>query len=93
MNEHDAVFEPLLGKRRTVRQALLEVAEQWGRTPIGDPAVRAELEDAVRHKIRRGEIGREMPAGTDAAVLAREFVAGLLAGEGVGAVGRVFPIR
>jgi hypothetical protein len=34
-----------------------------------------------------------MPAGTDAAVLAREFVAGLLAGEGVGAVGRVFPIR
>ena len=92
MSEHDAVFEPLLGKRRTVRQALLEVAERWNRAPIGDPAVRAELEDAVRHKIRRGAIAREMPAGTDAAVLAREFVAGLVAGEGAGAVGRVFPI-
>jgi hypothetical protein len=93
VSEHDAVFEPLLGKRRTVRQALLEVAERWSRTPIGDPAVRAELEDAVRHKIRRGEIAREMPAGTDAEVLARDFLAGLLAGEGVGAVRRVFPIR
>jgi hypothetical protein len=93
VSEHGAVFEPLLGKRRTVRQALLEVAERWSRTPIADPAVRAELEDAVRHKIRRGQIGREMPAGTDAAGLAREFVAGLVAGEGVRAVGRVFPIR
>jgi hypothetical protein len=93
MSQHDPVFEPLLGKRRTVRQALLEVAERWTRTPIDDPGVRAALEDAVRHKIRRGEIGREMPAGTDAEILARKFVAGLLAGEGVGAVGRVFSIR
>ncbi len=92
MSDHDAVFEPLLGKRRTVRQALLEVAERWERAPIGDKAGRAALEDAVRHKIRRGEIGRELPAGTDAAALARAFVEGLVAGEGVAAVGRVFPI-
>jgi hypothetical protein len=90
MSQHDPVFEPLLGKRRTVRQALLEVAERWARTPIDDPGVRAALEDAVRHKIHRGEIGRELPAGTDAAGLARAFVAGLMAGEGAAAVARVF---
>ena len=90
MSEHDAVFEPLLGKRRTVRQALVEVAERWELAPIGDPGVRAALEDSVRHKIHRGEIGGELPAGTDAHALAREFVAGLVAGEGAAAVGRVF---
>jgi len=90
MSGHDAVFEPLLGKRRTVRQALLEVAERWTRTPIGDPDVRAALEDSVRHKIVRGAIGGELPAGTDAPALARAFVAGLVAGEAAAAVARVF---
>jgi len=90
MSEHDAVFEPLLGKRRTVRQALIEVAERWARAPIGDPGARAELENAVRHKILRGAIGGELPAWTDAAELARQFVAGLVAGEGAAAVARVF---
>jgi hypothetical protein len=89
---HDAVFEPLLGKRRTTRQALLEVAERWVRTPIQDAGVRASLEDAVRHKILRGEIGREIPGGVDAAGLARAFVAALVAGEGRAAVSRVFPL-
>ena len=92
MSGHDAVFEPLLGKRRTVRQALLEVAERWGRTPIEDVAVLAALEDAVRHKIRRGEIGGELPPGTDAAALARAFVTGLVEGEGGAALDRVFSI-
>jgi len=87
---HDAVFEPLLGKRRTVRQALLEVAERWTRTPIGDPEVVAALESSVRHKILRGEVGGELPPGTDAAALARAFVTGLVKGEGMGAVARVF---
>ena len=91
MTRHDPVFEPLLGKRRTVRQALIEVAERWTRTPIHDVSARAALEDAVRHKILRGEIDRELPAGTDAAALARAFLAGLVAGEGVAAVARVFP--
>lgn len=92
MSGHDDVFEPLLGKRRTTRQALLEVAERWVRTPIQDAGVRASLEDAVRHKILRGEIGREIPEGVDAAGLARAFIAGLVAGEGTAAVSRVFPL-
>ncbi len=91
MTGHDAVFEPLLGKRRTVRQALLEVAERWTRTPIADPEVRAALESSVRHKMLRGEIGGELPVGTDPAALARAFVDGLVAGEGTAAVERVFP--
>ena len=90
MSQHDSLFEPLLGKRRTVRQALIEVAERWTSTPIHDAAGRAALEDAVRHKILRGEIGRELPAGADAAALARAFVAGLVAGEGTAAVERIF---
>ena len=91
MRHHDEVFEPLLGKRRTLRQALIEVAERWGRGPIRDARWRAALEDAVRHKILRGEIASELPAGSDAAGLARAFVAGLVAGEGAAAVERVFP--
>jgi hypothetical protein len=87
---HDDVFEPLLGKRRTVRQALSEVAERWTRAPIADPEVQAALENSVRHKILRGEVGGELPAGTDADALAHAFVTGLVAGEGMGAVTRVF---
>jgi len=45
----------------------------------------------VRHLIHRGAIRGELPAGVDAAALAREFVAGLAAGEGTAAVERVFP--
>jgi len=90
---HDAVFEPLLGKRRTVRQALSEVAERWLRTPIADPEVQAALESSVRHKILRGAVGGELPPGTDAAALARAFVTALVAGEGIGAVGKVFGAR
>ena len=93
MSSHDAVFEPLLGKRRTVRQALLEVAERWGSSPIDDAGARAALEDAVRHKLLRGEIDGELPEGSDALALARAFVAGLVAGEGLAAVARVFPVR
>ncbi|HVP63147.1 MAG TPA: hypothetical protein VMT11_21500 [Myxococcaceae bacterium] len=91
MNPHDPVFEPLLGKRRTVRQALIEVAERWTRSPIEEAAGRAALEDAVRHKLQRGEINRELPPGIDAVALAREFVAGLVAGEGAAAVARILP--
>jgi hypothetical protein len=91
VSKHDAVFEPLLGKRRSVRRALLEVAERWARSPIEDGGVRAALEESVRHLIHRGAIRGELPAGVDAAALAREFVAGLAAGEGTAAVGRVFP--
>ena len=91
MSGHDEIFEPLLGKRRTTRQALVEVAERWARAPIQEAAVRASLEDAVRHKILRGEIARELPAGADAAGLARAFVAALVAGEGTAAVAKVFP--
>jgi hypothetical protein len=89
---HDAVFEPLLGKRRTVRQALSEVAERWTRTPIDEADVRSALEDSVRHTIVRGEISGERPPGTDAAALARAFVAGLVAGEGTRALKRVFRV-
>ncbi|HEY1334381.1 MAG TPA: hypothetical protein VGF31_09000 [Myxococcaceae bacterium] len=90
MSGHDAVFEPLLGKRRTVRQALSQVAERWTRAPIEDPEVQASLENSVRHKILRGQVGGELPPGTDAAALAHAFVSGLVAGEGTGAVARVF---
>jgi hypothetical protein len=91
MTSRDALFEPLLGKRRTVRQALVEVAERWAAAPIDDVEGCAALEDAVRHKILRGEISREIPAGADAAALARAFVAALVAGEGARAVERAFP--
>jgi hypothetical protein len=87
----DAVFEPLLGKRRTVRQALSEVAERWASSPIQDPGVRAALEESVWHLLRRGAIHRELPAGVDARALARDFVAALVAGEGIAAVETVFP--
>jgi hypothetical protein len=91
VSAHDEVFEPLLGKRRTTRQALIEVAERWVRSPIEDAVGRSALEDAVRHKILRGQIGGEMPAAADAAELSRAFVAGLVAGQGTAAVARVFP--
>jgi hypothetical protein len=74
-----------------VRQALIEVAERWTRQPIADAAVRRELEDAIQHLLRRGEISGQFPAGVDAAALAHRFVAGLEAGEGPAAVARVFP--
>jgi hypothetical protein len=92
MSARDAVFEPLLGKRRTVRQALVEVAERWVAAPIDDAQGRAELEDAVRHKILRGEIGGELSQGVDAAALARAFVAALVAGQGAAAVSHVLPL-
>ncbi len=91
MNARDLVLEPLLGKRRRIREALVEVAERWVSHPLADAEGRAALEDAVRHKLLRGEIGRELPAGVDAAALARAFVAGLIAGEGAAAVDRVVP--
>ncbi|HET9036973.1 MAG TPA: hypothetical protein VFN45_12230 [Myxococcaceae bacterium] len=91
MSSRDAVLEPLLGKRRTVRQALVEVAERWAAAPIEDAEGRAALEDAVRHKILRGEIGGELFRGVDASGLARAFVTGLVAGEGAAAVSRVLP--
>ncbi len=92
MSAHDALFEPLHGKRRTVRQSLIEVAERWERSPLADAGGRAALEDAVRHALRRGEISRELPAGTDITALAGAFVAGLVAGEGTAAVDHVFPL-
>ncbi len=92
MSSRDALFEPLHGKRRTLRQALIEVAERWGRSPLADADGRAALEDAVRHALRRGEISRELPAGTDIPALAAAFVAGLVAGEGAAAVDCVFPL-
>ncbi len=91
MSSRDGVLEPLLGKRRTVRQALVEVAERWAAAPIEDAEGRAALEDAVRHKILRGEIGGELSREVDASGLARAFVAGLVAGEGAAAVSRVLP--
>jgi hypothetical protein len=92
MSTRDALFEPLYGKRRTVRQALIEVAERWGRSPLADAGGRAALEDAVRHALRRGEIARELPAGTDLTAVAAAFVDGLVAGEGAAAVYHVFPL-
>ncbi len=92
MSAHDPVFEPLLGKRRTVRQALIEVAERWTSSPVEDAAGRAALENAVQHKLLRGEIDGEVPPGIDAAALARQYVAALVAGEGAAAVTRVLPL-
>lgn len=91
MSATDAVLEPLRGKGRTVRQALGEVAERWGRGPLEDAEASRALEDAVRHLLRRGQIRGELPAGVDAAALARGFVAGLRAGQGAAAVDAVLP--
>jgi len=89
LSRHDGVFEPLRGKRRTVRQALTEVAERWARHPVKDAVVRAALEDAVRHLLRRGQIDGQLPADTDLTQLAQSFVDGLVRGEGPAAVDRV----
>ena len=93
MSGHDAVFEPLLGKRRTVHQALSEVAERWTRIFIDQADVRfLRLGGFGQARDLRGEIDGELPAGTDAAALARAFVAGLVAGEGTGALSELFRV-
>jgi len=91
MSAHDPLFEPLLGKRRTVRQALVEAAERWATAPIDEPRARGAFEDAVRHLLERGKMRRELPPGVDAAARARAFVEALAAGQGKAAVDSVFP--
>jgi hypothetical protein len=91
VSAHDPLFEPLLGKRRTVRQALVEVAERWAAAPLQDAAALGTLEDAVRHLLERGKKRRELPPAVDAAARARAFVEALAAGQGPAAVDRVFP--
>jgi hypothetical protein len=91
MSGHDAVFEPLLGKGRTLQQALREVAQRWVAAPIEDGGTRAALEDSVKHLLRRAVVRRELPAGADTEALARAFVAALVAGQGSAAVERVLP--
>ncbi len=91
MSAHDPLFEPLLGKRRTVRQALVEVAERWAAAPIEDAGARGAFEEAVRHLLQRGKMRRELPPGIDPAARARAFVAALAAGRGAAAVDSVFP--
>jgi len=86
MTDHDGVFEPLRGKRRRVRQALLETAERWGKSPVGDPAMREALGEAVQHLLRRGQIGGEVSAAADAEALGRAFVTALVQGKGRAAV-------
>jgi hypothetical protein len=83
---HDGVFEPLRGKRRAVRQALLEAAERWTANPIADPSLRRELEAAVAHLLRRGQIQKELPEAADPAMLAETFVSALVHGKGAAAV-------
>jgi len=91
MNAQESILEPLLGKRRRVREALVEVAERWQAHPLAGAGARAAVEDAVRHKLLRAAIAEELPAGIDAAALARAFVDALVAGEGRAAVDRVVP--
>ena len=86
MSVHDGVFEPLRGKRRAVRQALVEAAERWTANPIADPSVRRKLEEAVAHLLKRGQIRREVATTVDAGALAQAFVRALAEGKGTGAV-------
>jgi hypothetical protein len=92
MSVDEGVFEPLRGKRRAVRQALVEVAERWTRHPLRDAARQAALEDAIRHLLRRGQIRHELPAGADPSALARAFVEALVAGNAATAVEAVLGI-
>ena len=86
MSVHDGVFEPLRGKRRAVRQALIEAAERWAANPIADPSVHRELEAAVAHLLRRGQLRKELPDVADPAALAQTFVSALVHGRGAAAV-------
>ena len=86
MSVHDGVFEPLRGKRRGVRQALIEAAERWTANPIADPSVRMALEDAVAHLLRRGQLRKELPEAADPGALAQTFVSALVHGRGTAAV-------
>jgi len=86
VSAHDAVFEPLQGKRRAVRHALIEAAERWTANPIADPSVRRALEGAVAHLLKRGQIRKELPPTADPVALAHAFVRGLVEGKGTGAV-------
>jgi hypothetical protein len=91
VNAAEAMLEPLRGKGRTVRQALTEVARRWAAGPLVDAVGRTALEDAVRHLLRRGEIRGELPAGIDAAAMARAYVDALVVGRGAAAVDLVVP--
>jgi hypothetical protein len=86
MNVYDGVFEPLRGKRRAVRQALIEAAERWTANPIADPSVRMALEEAVAHLLKRGQLRKELPPAADPGALAQTFVRGLMEGKGTAAV-------
>jgi hypothetical protein len=86
LSAHDGVFEPLRGKRRAVRQALIETAERWATNPIADPSERLAFEEAVGHLLRRGQIRNELSPAADPAALAHAFVRGLVEGKGTAAV-------
>jgi len=88
----DALFEPLRGKGRTVRQALTEVARRWEMGARAADALQP-LEDAVRHLLRRGQIRGELPPVADTGALARSFVCGLVDGRGAAAVSLVLEVR
>ena len=89
MSVPDALFEPLRGKGRTVRQALGEVALRWEAAPLTGVGARSALEESVRHLLLRGRIRGELPAGADPAAAAHAFVEALVAGRGVAAVAEV----
>ena len=86
MSVHDGVFEPLRGKRRAVRQALIEAAERWTANPVADASLRREFEAGVAHLLRRGQIRKELPEAADPAALAQTFVSALVHGRGAAAV-------
>ena len=85
MTPRDAVFEPLQGKGRPLRQALALLVERWTAAPLGDDDLGA-LEQSLMHLFRRAQLRRQLPASADPARLARDFLRALREGRGAQAL-------
>jgi hypothetical protein len=85
LSGRDAVFEPLHGKGRPLRESLSLLVERWKAGPLGDEDLGA-LEEALHHLFRRAQVRRTLPSSADPVVLAREFLRALREGRGREAV-------
>jgi hypothetical protein len=85
VSSRDRVFEPLHGKGITLRQALELLVGRWNEAPLGDEDT-AALESALQHLFRRARLRRQLPATAEPALLAREFLRALQAGQGAQAL-------
>jgi hypothetical protein len=86
----DAVFEPLHGKGRPLRQVLAELVERWAAAPLGEQDAPA-MEEALHHLFRRAQLRKQLPSTADPVGLAGEFFRALREGRGQQALAALGP--